>query len=184
MKILQKFVAKINTLGDEVFCLAAGVVILVGGIYCYIMDTISISTLSGLYILGVVLVSIYFAGTLDVRLMVRNPAARRYGWGFYSGCMGVACAPAALLMMLFVVKTGMNGNWIASGKCLVYTVFFTVNVFSGWFIIRRKRWAWVVGTIFSCNIFVWIINYYYGRNRWAEFVGDAYISTGQKTMTD
>jgi hypothetical protein len=48
-------------------------------------------------------------------------------------------------------------------------VFFGLHAVAGWFIIKRKPWAWVVGTVFSFNIFLWVINYAYGRNRWREF---------------
>jgi TPR repeat protein len=36
----------------------------------------------------------------------------------------------------------------------------------------------VVGTVLSCNVFTWVINYIYGRNRWGEFGGEAYGSAG------
>ena len=73
---------------------------------------------------------------------------------------------------------GMNSQWIGFGVILVCTVYFTIIAVSGWFIIQRKRWAWVVGTIASLNPLMWIINYIYGRNRWREFVGEPYGSAG------
>jgi hypothetical protein len=71
---------------------------------------------------------------------------------------------------------GINGRWETFGLFLALTMWLALSAVSGWFIIQRKRWAWVGGTILSFNILVWIINYIYGRNRWGEFVGEPYNS--------
>ena len=40
-----------------------------------------------------------------------------------------------------------------------------------YYVIRRKKWAWVMGTVISLNPVVWITNVIYGRRRWKEFTG-------------
>jgi hypothetical protein len=142
------------------------------------MNAQDITGILWLYTILAIVGSIFTASALEKRLKSRTPATRPYRWGFYVGTMGIACAPIALLTILGAIVAGRNRNWIPFGECLAFAVFFIVHTVCGWFIIRRKRWAWVLGTIFSCNIFVWIINYNYGRNRWGEFVGEPYGSAG------
>lgn len=142
------------------------------------MSADDITSLSYLYIFLAVLGSIFAAKPLEKRLKARIPATRPYRWGFYVGCMGVACAPLALLMALATLMSELRGSYGAAGECATYTLFFTIHTISGWFVIQRKRWAWVVSTIFSFNIVAWIINYIYGRNRWGEFAGEPYGCAG------
>jgi len=137
-----------------------------------------ISSLSYLYIFPAIIGSIFAAQALERRLKAKTPATRPYRWGFYVGCMGVACAPPAVVTALGMAVAATNARWEAFGTCLAYTVFFVIHAVAGWFIIQRKRWAWVIGTIFSGNIFAWVINYIYGKNRWGEFVGEPYGSAG------
>jgi len=142
------------------------------------MNADNITSLSYLYILAASVGSIFAARALERRLKARTPATRPYRWGFYVGCMGLACAPLALMTALGMVLAGTNGRWEEFGAYLAYSVFFIIHMIAGWFIIERKRLAWVIGTIFSFNIFVWVINYIYGRNRWGEFIGQSYGSSG------
>jgi hypothetical protein len=144
------------------------------------MNPVDITSYYYLYVFVAIIVSVVVSSSLEERLKSRPPATRPYRWGFYVGCMGVACAPLALLMAYGLLRAGMNGNWDAFGVCLVALALFTIQSIAGWFVIQRKRWAWVTCTIFSCNIFVWIINYIYGKNRWGEFVGEPYAGTAEE----
>ena len=142
------------------------------------MNTDTIHLLLYLYVFVAVVASICIASSLEERLKARLPATRPYRWGFYSGSSGVACGPLAVVTAIAMLVSGMDAKWETFGSCLAYTVWFAVLAVCGWFIIQRKRWAWVLGTVLSCNILVWIINYIYGRNRWGEFGGQAYGSAG------
>lgn len=122
-----------------------------------------------LYIFASMVVSIFTALALEKRLKARLPATQPYGWGFYVGCMGVACGPLAVATGFAMVVAGMNGRWEASGACLAYTGFLALHTVCGWFIIQRKRSAWIVGTVLSCNVPCWVINTIYARKRWQEF---------------
>jgi hypothetical protein len=140
------------------------------------MNPDTIQSLLYLYGFVAVVASICVASSLEERQKSRLPATRPYRWGFYNGCMGVACAPLALLFLVAMVASAMAGKGEAFGSSLVYSVWLTACALCGWFIIERKRWAWVVGTVLSFNILVWIINCIYGRNRWGECVGEPYNS--------
>ena len=142
------------------------------------MTTDLIASFSVFYFLIAMVAGIFIARKLESRLKASIPATRPYRWGFYFGCLGVACLPLAIMTMLAMVVAGTNGKFETLGSFLGYTVFFSIHSVSGWFIIKRKRWAWVVGTVFSCNIVLMVTNYIYGGNRWGEFIGQAYGSTG------
>src|ERR1035437_1338952 len=71
-----------------------------------------------LYLYGFVafVASICVASSLEERLKSRLPATRPYRWGFYNGCMGVACAPLALLFLVAMVASAMAGKGEAFGS--------------------------------------------------------------------
>jgi TPR repeat protein len=142
------------------------------------MNPDTIQSLVDLYFFVAVVASICIASSLEKRLRARLPATRPYRWGFYNGCMGVACGPFAVLTALGMAVAGLNGRRETFGLFLALTVWLALFAVSGWFIIQRKRWAWVVGTVVSFNPIVWIINGTYAHNRWGEFGGEAYGSAG------
>lgn len=142
------------------------------------MNAELLAALIPVYIVLAVIGSVAAAQILEKRFKATNPATRPYRWGFYLGCMGLACAPLAGLMGLGMVVAAARARWEVFGMCLAYTFFCLVQTVAGWFIIRRKRWAWVVGTVFSFNLIIWAINAVYGKNRWGEFVGEPYGSAG------
>ena len=117
----------------------------------------------------------FVARALQRRLEARSPATLPYCWGFYFGCLAVAGGTLlGAIGGLATVASALAGAW----KDVIFnagvTVFCMVQAVCGWFIIRRKRWAWVIGTILSINPVVWVANAIYGRNRWKEFAGIPY----------
>jgi TPR repeat protein len=136
----------------------------------------SLTWLLGAYLLLMALGSPLVAWVLEKRLKARSPATRTYWWGFTFGCLRVAEAPLALGFAVEALLAGFRSRGDLFALDLALTVLLTTHAVSGWFIIRRKRWAWVVGTIFSCNIVFWVVNSIYGRNRWGEFAGEPYHS--------
>jgi hypothetical protein len=86
-----------------------------------------------------------------------------YTWGYFVGCWLVflGALTAAVGLLGYAGKPGVGPS------ALVLSAVFYVP---GWFVIRRHRWAWIVGSIVSLNPVWWLINHVYGRNRWDEFV--------------
>ena len=121
-------------------------------------------------------ISIARADALEKRLKVRMPNTRPYKWGFYVGCMSIAFAILPLLaVMVAIVITVMTGKIYADIDDTEFFPFILVFIhgFCGFFIIKRKRWAWIVSIIFSFNPFVWIINGIYAGRRWREFAEES-----------
>jgi len=158
------------------------------------MTVEDITMFAGVYLTGAVIISLLAAFRWDLRLKARLPANRPYMWGFFFGCICIAYVPLAGLSALEMVRAALRGKWAACDFQGIYTVLFALNVACGWFIIRRKGWAWALGTFLGpicafpvlrdllgpvlvhvgfLGYIIWLVNYVYGRNRWAEFHNQA-----------
>ena len=113
------------------------------------------------------------ASVLEKRRRKHSPDSRPYTWGIYTGWMlligGALFAGGCFYIML-------NG---ATEPSFFFTLgaLFAVQSLSGFFILRRRRWAWVLGAIlsfvpFGC-LLGWIINGVYASNRWQEMSAEA-----------
>lgn len=111
------------------------------------------------------------ASQLEKRRSRRLPGTRPYTWGFYYGCMGLAFIPISILW-LFGALLAITTQQLSNAAVLVgCAIWIWVDAICCWFIIRRKKWAWVAGSALSCNPIIWIINGIYAGNRWKEFDG-------------
>ena len=93
-----------------------------------------------------------------------------YTWGFYIGVNGLLCGIYSLFMAFYM---SIQGTKNASSTAIVLLGLAAVWGPAGYFAIKRRKWAWVVSTIASCNPVWWIANSVYGHNRWDEFERDA-----------
>jgi len=150
-----------------------------------------ITMLAGIYLTGAVMISLLAAFRWYLRLKARLPASRPYMWGFFFGCICIlTCVPLAGLSGFEMVRAALRAKWTAYDVHGIHTLVFALNAVSGWLIIRRKGWAWVLGTFLGpicafpvlrdllgpglahlgfVGYIIWLVNYVYGRNRWAEF---------------
>src|SRR2546430_71776 len=96
------------------------------------------------YVLIATGISIPIALALEPKLKAHVPNIRPYKWGYYVGCMLIAGAPLALLGLYMALTEHKD-----TGKNLGLAAYFAAQVISGVFILRRRRWAWVLGTIVS-----------------------------------
>lgn len=106
------------------------------------------------------------AFSMEVRRAELQPNTRPYTWGLFQGLAGLASGVVllgiAVIAALFVPASAPE----TMGLALLMITFYSIP---GYFVLKRKRWAWVVLTVASLNPLVWIINGIYGKNRWAEF---------------
>jgi len=70
---------------------------------------------------------------------LRLPQTRPYRWGFYVGCMGLACAPFALLFIWRIAISAANNQAGRVGEFIGHTVYYSFQSICGWFIIKRRR---------------------------------------------
>lgn len=117
------------------------------------------------FVLIVAVIAIPVSFSLEKNRKSFEPNASSYKWGFFNGCLnfGVA-APISVLL----VVAALFGDPDVAGEILFYAGFSAFLSSCGWFIIKRKRWAWVCGTFLALNPIAWIINGTYAYNRWKE----------------
>ncbi|MFH1912984.1 MAG: hypothetical protein ABIK45_01745 [Pseudomonadota bacterium] len=107
------------------------------------------------------LIAIPLALLLDKKLHQLYPGAKPYKWGYYTGLMGMMTY--GLLALMLVVTSAVKDQ-----KTIAALIFFTLSTIPYYFILKRRRWAWVVGIILLFNPILWIVNAVYARNRWKE----------------
>ncbi len=134
-----------------------------------------------IYFVIVVVGSSLIARRLEAKRRQAVPGTLPYTWGYFwglaglvSGCMfGVmgilgVVGPHKRLAYLAVV---LHGDWRGPQNAAIDLVVAALFIPTHYYVIRRKKWAWVMGTVTSLNPVVWIINAIYGWRRWKEFAG-------------
>ncbi len=51
---------------------------------------------------------------------------------------------------------------------IVWGTLFAISAVAHYFIIKRNKWAWIIGGILELNPVLWVTNYMYLKNRWGE----------------
>lgn len=132
------------------------------------MDKNDIETVVWVYIFLCISVSVAVSFWLQARLERSNPDTRPFRWGFYNGCMSICCFPIGLLCSAMVLTAIRRGDAYNVGYFGVWSAWMLGDAVCGYFVIHRRKWAWLASTFLSANLFVWIINAIYGKNRWDE----------------
>ena len=114
------------------------------------------------------LISIPAAFTMNDSLHKKNPDLKPYAWGYYIGLMG-ALSGTSVGILQFVAASKTYGS--RSDTLVLLGIFFLVTAVVHVFIIKRNKWAWIVGIILQLNPILWIINGIYLKNRWSEMSG-------------
>ena len=138
--------------------------------------------MSGAVVLGLILAFVLFnidtALILERRRRKGDPSSstRPYKWGYYIGVVAIMFGT----IMLFVgIADERDGSWVAG------VALFAVYATLGYFVTRRRAWAWVLLTIASLNPILWVAHYAYGENRWSEFAAEKALrsSLGEQGLT-
>jgi len=88
------------------------------------MNAETITAICYLYIFSALIASIWAAQILERRLKTRLPQTLPYRWGYYFGCMGLACAPFAVLFACLAIIFAAYEKAELFGEYLVYTAYF------------------------------------------------------------
>ena len=107
-------------------------------------------------------VSVAVAGDMNHSLENRDPNVTPYTWGYFIGLMG-ALSGFCFGLFYFISGLALGADQVFVGG--LYLLFVgAVHIF----IVKRKRWAWILGTILQLNPILWIINGIYVSKRWQE----------------
>jgi len=125
---------------------------------------LGILTLIGLVFL--ILAMIRGAGVLDRKWLITHPDQKPFRWGYFQALGCVIGGPMIWLLPLLPIP-GFS-FWSYFPYLLLQGVALP---FAGYVLIKKKkRWAWIFISIAQLNMLNLVINYFYGSNRWAEFV--------------
>lgn len=91
-----------------------------------------------------------------------------FTWGYFVGMSGFLIGLYCALLAIYVAVAGEKDT--AAGAALLLAIAAVFGP-AGFYAVKRRKWAWVVTTIVSCNPVWWIANSVYGSNRWHEFEG-------------
>lgn len=86
-----------------------------------------------------------------------------YTWGYFCGVQAIILAGLAILGAF--ISPEIDKSTALMGSILAVVGWGV----PGYFVIHRRKWAWITLTILSMNFVLWGINYFYGKNRWNEF---------------
>lgn len=110
------------------------------------------------------LASFWEAHRQDHHLRDADPRCQRFFWGYFFGYAKLFQGVLAVFLVF-----GIPGETGHDRVALIgVAIYFSIQSVLGWFVIKRQRWAWIVGTLASLNPAIYIANAFYGKTRWRE----------------
>lgn len=123
----------------------------------------------------------------DARLRAITPASLSFIWGYLYGLAGLCFGGIASIGLLaegLLPTPPYSPARSPDPTALVYLVLWAIPLtISCYFVLRRKRWAWIVATMLSLNPVIWLINFVYGRRRWREMMPNIAKEAGLSGQT-
>lgn len=117
------------------------------------------------FLASVVLIAalIWAARWLDRKWRAKHPEEKPFAWGYFQA---LCFFPAGLLWFAMPLYYGAL-SW---SLAIAIVVYGGLGSYAGYTLIKeKKRWAWWFVVIAQLNLLTWIIDFYYGSNRWKEF---------------
>jgi hypothetical protein len=110
----------------------------------------------------------YFANKMNDKFQLKNPNSKRFIWGYF---IGIGSITTSILMfsidLLQIYNLGGEFDW--NVQYIIVNIFIMViGVTIGYLVINRNKIALVVLTVLSINPIIWVINFFYLKNRWDE----------------
>jgi hypothetical protein len=107
----------------------------------------------------------------------RNPSLQSFTWGYFQALLLTTALPVAGILILGSL---LSDSGIPTADFPLFLSLITTGLI-GLKMIKRRRWAWVIGTVLSGPIALilfqtspvvllfWIVNSFYSWHRWSEF---------------
>ncbi len=113
-------------------------------------------------IILLLLLPLFLAFKQDAKLRASEPNVKGYKWGYFNAYSFLLCIPLAILALIAFLRDS------AALDSLIGCIIFSLYGLCGYFIHKRHKRGWFYGTIISLNPVIWVINYFYAKNRWDE----------------
>jgi uncharacterized membrane protein len=122
--------------------------------------------LAGLIIVPVV-IAFALAFPLESKRRKKSPGTLPYKWGYYWGVYWI-CFWSGGFLSIFLFD--LTKPWSIQDKILAvgFVGIGAALAAPGYFVVKRRKWAWVVTTILSMNVVCWVVNWLYAKHRWSE----------------
>jgi hypothetical protein len=116
-----------------------------------------------------------FATTANARLVERDqPAAKSFRWGYFYGMFGIVLYSLLILsnFALCIADLLMACDFTprATYFLLFQTSLASVALIAHVMLLERSRIGFIIATFLSFNIVIYIINFFYIKNRWEELL--------------
>jgi hypothetical protein len=103
---------------------------------------------------------------LDRRWRATRPTDLPFRWGYFQA---LCFFPGGLMAFVAAFRSNPHSlfDWLYLAVFVV--IYGVVGSFAGYMLITQKsKWAWLFVVFAQLNFITWIIDYFYGRKRWAE----------------
>jgi hypothetical protein len=105
----------------------------------------------------------YFANKMNDKFQLKNPNSKRFIWGYF---MGVSSISTPILW--FIINSLLIDS-LGGESDIGFNIFITaISITLGYWALKQDKIALVLITIFSINPIIWVINFFYLKNRWNE----------------
>ena len=109
--------------------------------------------------------ALVFAMIKQKKREISHPNDLSYTWGY---TQGYACIIVSVICVLSFLIFGFADIQPLDPEFAAVALYSIFHAFIGWLMIKRNRIAFLIHTILSFNIFLWVINGVYLYNRWHE----------------
>ena len=116
-------------------------------------------------IIGLIILNYFIAKKLNTNHKTLYPDYQDYKWGYFMGVGSMVYGTLYSLFYFFIfisVSVGLQ-------DIVILLAIFLIPVILGYFVCKKSKQAMIWGTILSINPIIWIINYFYIKNRRGEF---------------
>lgn len=125
------------------------------------------------------IVSWLFADWKAKRFADDHPGNKPFTWGFFLAYSGLIAVPLIILVYGIAAANDDMRSTIdltrsqAEERFALSLIFGVPQIVLSLFMLKRSRWAFVISTVLSINAFLWIVNFIYFKNRWAELKAES-----------
>lgn len=113
-------------------------------------------------------ISLAVSFLMNASLHKKHPEVKSYVWGYFIGCVGMLSLTVTGVLL---IVDASNNYGIRSDKYEAFGIVALMAAIVHFFILKRSKWAFIIGTLIQLNPILWIINGLYLKNRWSELAG-------------
>ena len=116
-------------------------------------------------IIGLIVLIYFIAKKLNTNHKTQYPDHQDYKWGYFMGVGAMVYGTLYSLFYFFILISVSQGLQ----DIVILLALFSIPVIPGYFACKKSKLAMIWLTIISFNPIIWIINYFYIKNRRGEF---------------